>query len=317
MKRIITMVLALAMVPAAVSAFELQGVGAAGVIAIAQAADMAIPEAGMAEPVGPGDGPETLRRQGAILVPAKVIQLLLEQNSVDLAGYTAAMTASCSYKAGLFWPQSHSCGRRELPVEITADNRLLIPAVEAFEGLHGRDLKNVSVHIVVRRKDDAAGYLFGMTMRGKEALKAYVAERGTFTLLKLDAARVEVLLEGGPLAASPLAKTPGATLLSFVRAERGGGEQEGIMLTTPLEKTYSFDNRGGGPDRSLADFRALQLEGGVLIGKAGGSCKLELVTSLRLEGPDGETSFWDSRVEIVKTADGLRQVGQVALKRHI
>ena len=45
MKLITTMVLTLSMVPAAVNAFELQGVGAAGVTAMTQAADIRVPAA--------------------------------------------------------------------------------------------------------------------------------------------------------------------------------------------------------------------------------------------------------------------------------
>ena len=287
------------------NAFQLPALGAAEVAELSAQAG-ALPEPSVAA---------ARAEKGEALIPAKAIQLLVLQDSVDLSAYTAEMSVRCSYKAGLIWPQSRSCGRRELAAEITSDNRLLIPAVEAFEGFRGRDLKNFSISVVVRGKNDESGYLFSLSARGKEALKAYAAEKNAFTLLKMAPARVEVLLEGLPLSDSPLAKDPRASLMSFVSIVRGA-EPPGIVLTTPLEENYSFDNRGGNADGVLADLRDLRLDGGVLVEKAGEAAKLRLVTRLRLEGPEGETTFWDHRVEIEKTADGLAGVGRADLKKQ-
>ncbi|MDP2866299.1 MAG: hypothetical protein Q8O90_08655 [Elusimicrobiota bacterium] len=309
MKLVITMVIAVSMGAAAVNAVELEGIGAKKAVEMMREAGIRVPEPSL--PMRSG-GPE--KRE--ILVPEKTIQLLVERNSVNLADYSAEMSIRCSYKAGLFWPQTHSCGKRELPVEIAAGDRLLIPGIEAFDGPKGRDLRNFAVSVVLRKKgDNDGGYLFSMSVRGKEAIDAYVREKSAFSVLKLDAALVDVLLEGRPLAGSELSKDPNASLLSSVSIWHSGGEPAGIMLVTPLTGTYSFYNQGNSSEGPLAGFKGLSLNGGVFVEKAGEMRKLELVTALRLEEASGETSFWRSRVEIQKTADGLKRIGRVDLKK--
>ncbi|OGR64184.1 MAG: hypothetical protein A2X31_13010 [Elusimicrobia bacterium GWB2_63_22] len=286
---------------------ELEGLNAAGITEIARAAEIFIPEPTAA--AGTDD-----RAKGGELVPGKTIQLIVEQGSLDLADYSAEMTVRCSYKAGLFWPQAKSCGRRELPAALGTGGRLLIPPVEAFEGHQGRDLDNFSVSVVVREKGDAAGYLFSMDIRGRKALAAYTSATPVFSILKMDAGLAEVLVEGSPLAGSELSRDPAASLLSFVLVEPRTEESDGIMLVSPLGDNKSFDNLEYTSAGSLAGLKSLPLAPGVLAERADDRRKLELLTSLKVEGPDGNVTFRSSRIEIRKTTDGLKAIRQVDLR---
>lgn len=305
--KLMTMFVAVAMCPAFVQALELEGVNAAGVAEISRAADIRVPEPQAAS------GPDDLVKGGA-LVPGKTIQLIVEQGSLDLADYSAEMTVRCSYKAGLLWPQARSCGRRELPAVLEAGGRLLIPPVEAFEGRRGRDLDNFSVSVVVREKGDDAGYLFSMDIRGRKALAAYANATPVLSVLKMDAGLAEVLVEGRPLAGSELSRDPAASLLSFVLVEPGTEEPDGIMLVSPLGDTGSFDNRDYTSAGSLAGLKSLPLAPGVLVERVDDRRKLELLTSLKVEDPDGNVTFRRSRVEILKTTAGLKDIRQIDLR---
>lgn len=304
--KLITMFLAAALSPALAQALELESLNAAGVAELMEAEGISVPAPREAA------GPESSAKGGA-LVPGKSIQLIVERGSLALADYSAEMTVSCSYKAGLFIPQAQSCGRRALPVVLEAGGRLQIPPVEAFEGRRGRDLDNFSAHVVVREKGDAAGYLFAMEIRGKRAFEAYARSTPVLSVLKMDAGLAEVLVEGRPLAGSEFSKDPAASLLSSILVGPGRGESDGIMLVSSLDN-MSFDNRDYTSAGSLAELRSLPLGPGVLVERADDRRKLELLTSLKVEGPDGNAVFLRSRLEIRKTADGLKEIGQIDLR---
>lgn len=246
-----------------------------------------------------------------VLIPAKIIQLRVEQNSVNLADYSARMSVRCSYKAGL-WQQVHSCGDREVPVEINALGQLLIPGIEAFDAHNGGDIKNFSMSVTLKKNWDDGDYLFSLSVRGKEGFNAYLSEKSAFRILKMNAATVEVLVEGRPLAGTDMSKNPRAALLSSIKS----GESDGIMLVSPLTKLQYLDNLPHSYEReSLADFKTLRLEAAVLIEKEGETRKLELATTLSLEDADGLDYVWQSRIEIQKTVDGLEKIRRVDLRK--
>lgn len=301
------MFLAAALCPTFVQALELEGVNAARVSEISREADIRVPEPRTVF------GPEGLVKSG-VLVPGKTIQLIVEQGSLALSDYSAEMTVRCSYKAGLLWPQARSCGRRELPAVLEAAGRLVIPPVEAFEGHRGRDLDNFSVSVVVREKGDAAGYLFSMDMRGRKALAAYAGATPVFSVLKMDAGLAEVMTEGSPLAGSELSRDPAASLLSFILLEPRTEESDGIMLVSPLGDTVSLDNRDFTSAGSLAALKGLPLVPGALVERVNDRRKLELLTSLKVESPDGNVRFLRSSIEIPKTADGLKNIRRIDLR---
>lgn len=305
--KLITIFLAAAMCPALVQALELESLTTAGIAEISRAADIRVPEPQAVS------GPDDLVK-GVALVPGKTIQLIVEQDSLDLADYSAEMTVRCSYKAGLFWPQARSCGRRELPAVLEAGGLLVIPPVEAFEGHRGRDLDNFSVSVVVRERGDDAGYLFSMDIRGTKALAAYARATPILSVLKMGAGLAEVLVEGSPLAGSELSRDPAASLLSFVLVEPRTEESDGIMLVSPLGETGSFDNRDYTSAGSLAGLKSLPLAPGVLVERIDDRRKLELLTSLKVESPDGDVTFRSSRIEVLKTADGLKDIRQIDLR---
>ena len=305
MKNLTMIVMTVALCSGVGNAIELERISAAGVIEMAQEADIRVPNPSLSKISG---GQE----KGEILVPEKTIQLLVEQNSVNLADYSARMSVRCSYKAGL-WQQAHSCGEREAPVEINALGQLLIPGIEAFDAHNGGDIKNFSMSVTLKKNWDDGDYLFSLSVRGKEGFNAYLREKSAFRILKMNAATVEVLVEGRPLAGTDMSKNPRAILLGSIKS----GESDGIMLVSPLTTLQSFDNLPHSYEReSLADFKALRLGSAVLIEKEGETRKLELATTLRFEDHDGLTSMWHSRVEIQKTADGLEKIRQVDLRKN-
>lgn len=305
--KLIIIFLAAAMCPALVQAQELESLNAAGTAELISAMDIRVPEPRAAA------GPADLVKGGA-LVPGKTIQLIVEQGSLALTDYSAEITVRCSYKAGLLWPQAKSCGRRELPAVLEAGGSLVIPPVEAFEGHRGRDLDNFSVSVVVREKGDAAGYLFSMDIRGRQALEAYARATPVFSVLKMDAGLAEVLVEGLPLAGSELSRDPAASLLKFVLVETGTEESDGIMLVSPLGDTGSFDNLEYTTAGSLAELKGLPLAPGVLVERVNDRRKLELLTSLKVEGSEGDVTVRSSRIEIRKTRDGLKNIRQIDLR---
>lgn len=254
---------------------------------------------------------------GEVLVPAKTVQLRVVQNSLDLADYTASMSLYCSYKAGLVWPESYSCGKRELPVELTAGGRLLIPAIEAFEGAHGGNLANFDMLVTLREKGDSRGYLFSLSVHGKAAFAAYKREDAVLNVLKLNEARLEVLVDGEPLAGSELAKDAKASLLSSVTSAFKPGDVEAVNLVSPLEVPQSYDNKDHGYARqSLAELKELVVKSAALVEKAGDERPLTLRATLRWDNPPGVSArTYQARIEVAKTADGLSSLDRLNLIR--
>lgn len=254
-------------------------------------------------------------RGGEALVPAKSIQLRVENNSVNLAGYTAVMSVHCSHKSGLVWPQAQSCGSRELPVEITAGGRLLVPAIEAFDNSNGRDIDNFDMTLALYEKGATKTRLFALSVRGKGAFSAYQREEAVYSVLKMNEGRIEVLVDGKPLAGSDLAKDQKASMTCSVSQGFKPGDLEIISLLSPLAEIQSFDNKGYGGE-SLAGFKELVLKSAVLIEKVGDERPLVLKASLRYDGIQGvSTMTYQVRVEISKTANGLAGIGRINLVR--
>lgn len=289
------------MSPAAVQALELERLDAAGLAEMMGTAGISAPAPRAAEAA----------KRGA-LVAAKSIRLVAEQGSVDFADHSAEMTVTCSYKAGLFIPQARECGRRKLPVALDADGVLHIPAVEAFDAPRGRDLENFSAHISVREKGAGDGYLFAMEIRGKRAFEAYARSAPVLSVLKMDAGEAQLLAGGVPLADTELAKDPSARLISSVLT--GSGSPDGIMLVFPTGENGHYDNLEHTSEGSLAGLGNLPLGPVVLVERAGDPRKVELLTTLRAEGPGGAVISLSSRIEVRKTRAGLKEIGRIDLR---
>ncbi|MDA8130623.1 MAG: hypothetical protein M0011_03855 [Elusimicrobia bacterium] len=244
-----------------------------------------------------------------VLLQAKAVQLQVEQNSVNLADYKARLVVNCMYRSGL-WPQPHVCGSRTVPVEIDGAGRLLIPAIESFDGVQGAKLDNFDVAVYVNSKADNT-MLFALSMQGKAALASYAADNTPVNLLKMNDAVVDVLVEGKPLAGSELAADPDAMLMNQFVEDRDI-LTPGMALVSSVDNTQSFDNYPHSYAKpSLAGFKALSLKGGVLARKAGPDRKLELVTTLTLHNIPSQMQRWQSRIEISRTVDGLEKIGAV------
>ena len=334
MKLIITMVLALSMVPAAVSAFELQGIGAAGVTAMTQAGDIRVPAA-----------PESSEAWKSLPSGGDAAAIHQIPTSIFAEGANAELRASLrvNMKPGASPTadaivEVRGIGLGDIPPDYSVksiavyegDTGRLVAAAENHKLVSnifswGKRVQTYSLEILKKDLAPAKNYVFAAEVSingsyywpvrsGLTAVQvANKFERGHTACPQDDNSGFADQLGLSAGKAAPMG--PRASLMSFVSIVRGA-EPPGIVLTTPLEENYSFDNRGGNADGVLADFRDLRLSGGVLVEKAGENARLGLVARLRLEGPEGETTFWDHRVEIEKTAAGLAGIGRADLKKQ-
>ena len=252
----------------------------------------------------------------SVLVPAKTIQLQVDQNSVNLTDYKATAGVRCSYKAGLFWPESKSCGSRSLPVEINAQGQLVIPAVESFDQYKGGNIDNFDMSVTLVRKDNDRDWLFSFGVRGKNSFKNYQAETGTIHILKMDATEIEYSVEGQALVGSDLSQNPQANLLVSISSPYQPGDVDRVLLVTPLREIQSFDNRDHGYAReSLIDFRTLKMKSAALVEFSNNPRKLELISTVMIINGGPTDSRFQSRIELNKSVDGLSQIRQIDLKK--
>ncbi|MDA8130612.1 MAG: hypothetical protein M0011_03800 [Elusimicrobia bacterium] len=252
--------------------------------------------------------------QGKTLVDAKTMQLQVEQNSVNLADYEATLIVNCMYRSGL-WPQPHVCGSRVLPVEITSDGRLILPPIEAFDGPRGANPDNFDLRVTVARKGDPRDWLFTLGASGRKGLAAYARKTGAISLLKLNAAKVEVLVEGKPLAGSAMAQDQSSRFMAFVDSAHVPGEDiDPVVLATPLTGIQSLDNaQHSYPKPSLAAFRALEFGSAVMVEWADSPRGWSLFADLRLGTAYTVTESYRGRAKIERSVDGLQRIVRLDL----
>lgn len=280
----------------------LQGMTAAGIPEASASPDPGGPDS--FRPAGP-------KAEGEALIRAREITLRVLEGSVDLSAYYASLEVGCSYKSGLFWPGSKSCGSRTLPAELTADGRLLVPAIEAFDHPRGRYLDNFRASITVRPRNDSRACLFSLSMRGREDLKAYAAGELSYDVLLMSGAEPDLLIEGAPFAGSGYATALDGYLLVSLKDD--ATDAPGPMIVTPLSSVRSFDNRDLEHTREpLAGLRALTLPQAAFVERTGEGRKLTLAVTYS-RGEAAAPLRWRARLPVEKSSQGLRKLPSVNL----
>ncbi|MDA8129900.1 MAG: hypothetical protein M0011_00190 [Elusimicrobia bacterium] len=259
--------------------------------------------------------PVTARAGANVLAPAKAIQLRAAAGQFDPSAYSVSMAVTCSYLGGI-WAHQHDCGSRAPKAELTADGRLLLPAIEAFDGRGGSDPANFDLTVTLRKKSDGST-LFTLGARGRDGLAAYALKAGAISLVQFDPARVEVFVEGKPLAGSELSRDKIAVLMAFLdREHTSAGDIDQVILDTPLTGIRSFDNaQHSYPKTPLSQFQALEFERGVIAEWADSPRPWALSADLRLSLTYTVIDSYRGRAEITKTVDGLARIGRIDLKK--
>ncbi len=251
----------------------------------------------------------------ATLVPAKKIQINVLENSLDLNLLKVTAQTSCTYKTYGWWSETKSCGNRETPAEITSSGELVIPAVESFGNVHGRNLDNFVLNVYVTDKNTDE-VVFSLGIRFKENFKKYIQSDDVLNVLKFKDTEVTYTVEEKPLAGSEISQNQRSEFFVFLkRSFENPSDANGILLVDSLE-SKSFDNFDHGyPVTALRDVQTVRIHSGTLIEFAKTPGRYILYSTLKMRNMEQGDPEYKSQIEIAKTVNGLSQIRNIDLKK--
>lgn len=253
--------------------------------------------------------------QAKTLVPAKTIQFQDIQGTLDLANAQARLTWSCSYRSGIIFPESKSCGGYTTTIGLSPDGKLKLPELKTFSGFRARSANNYSLLVMVYSGER---HIVTFNIEGKDEIKAFSKENRPVILQDILASELEVDIEGVPLVNTAYITNSKASLNAHVRQEHN--PRRPYILSgsfNMISKTYENVERGYTQD-FLKDFKRFSFSSYVL---AYTETPGELVLHVTLSLPDETTEseydkvYYGVSVPLQSSADMLSKIQRVNLQK--
>jgi hypothetical protein len=206
-----------------------------------------------------------------LLVPAKNFQIQVEGAPIDLQQFKAVISVSCSYKSGIWWPESKSCGDTSRDLEIQNDGRVHVPAVYKFNHRKGNKSENYDLSVTFHSKAEMNDYIGSLNARGKEALNVYAQLPQELYVMKIEGAKFEPSLEGRPLLCSETSKKNDMTLIASLELQRDKNAPYGFLVLSRVNGLFGYfenreyENNPSLSKRDLAELTELTFPGGYLL----------------------------------------------------
>jgi hypothetical protein len=189
----------------------------------------------------------TMAFAGSALVDEKILTVKSLSSEIDLQNAEAIYGLSCTYRSGIFMPQTKSCGYSTVTLKIESDGTIRLPALSKLSGLHGAKIENYKVSLIVQPKNKDPRnqrYYFTLDARGKEGLENFAAFRETIYVVNLAGGDFDVTAERKPLIGGELSQNPNSQLFVTVGLQGGTLNLPSVILVSNFSMNLtSYENR--------------------------------------------------------------------------
>ncbi|RYZ72983.1 MAG: hypothetical protein EOP09_02470 [Proteobacteria bacterium] len=261
----------------------------------------------------------TLALAGNTVIEAKTIRIQSLSSEFQLNQLKAEYTYECTYKKGVFFPETESCGSKTFGVNVGADGTIELPALKGMGGFHGGKKGNYRFNLSVVRPigDHKHEALFSLSGRGKEDLALWQNFNEVIHFVRIKGSFVQVTVERNPLIGSELAELPNANLMVVTRSTQDQKFQGLLLYSTFRGMIQSAENvvwsNGETPRRQLAELKQITIPDSVYAFTGSpADQKLELHAWLKA---NGET--FESRVYGKLSSDFVKENAQPDLKKKV
>ena len=256
------------------------------------------------------------------LSEAKTIRIQSLTPDIPVATLKANYTYSCTYKKGLFFPETESCGSKTLEVNVGQDGTIQLPAVKNLGGFHGGKKDNYRFNLTVVRPLNGHTHemLFSLSGRGQRELELFENFNEVITFARIKGANLSVTVERRALLGSDLAQLPNVHLM-VARSSTQDDKFQGLLLYSTFKGLGEmFENKvwsnGSTPRRQLAELNQISLPDMVYAFTGNlADQQIGLHVWLDIQQSEGSTpAMFESRVDGKVDADFLKENANVDLK---
>jgi hypothetical protein len=246
------------------------------------------------------------------LIPAMSFRLDLSQSGLNAAQLKAEYGVSCTYRSGIFWPETKSCGGKSVAAAVNSDGTLSLAALTS-EGLTRSSLENLSIVVSVKNGDRP---VMSFSARGKNEIKQVMANKETIRIYKVAGGKLDIRVNGQDIFNTDWVKVDGGALYASARAE--SKTQEGLrVIGLPLWFDVGGDNRHyTSEERQLKNLKGVVFQDTYLATTTSMDQKT-LAIFVRYESKAGQGStVFSTRKTIPLTADGVSRLGTLELQQE-
>lgn len=249
-----------------------------------------------------------------VIVPAKTLKVNSPDGLTNIKDLKATLSISCKYKAGIFWPESKSCGYTKQDLTVN-DGLISIPQIETFNkaSYHAQLSKNYDISISV---SEGTTHLATLAVYEKEGFKAMANNTRDLNILRFNPAIFAVAVDGQDFFGSDLAKEKDAYVLLSISSSAKKNSLDDILLSSSLTHyLWSAENRnlyaGKG---ALKDMKDIKMPATVLA-YLGEESNLALKVNLSYAINAGvHTVKYEARVSVPAQTNALAAIGTLELK---
>lgn len=249
-----------------------------------------------------------------ILTPAKILNVKSPDGLTAIKDIKATLTVSCIYRAGIFWPESRSCGSstQELKVE---NGAISIPQVETFNkaNIHAQFAKNYQISLSVY---EGSTYLANLTAYNGDAFKALAKNTRDLNILRFKGAKFNVAVEGQDFFGSELAQDKDAYLFFSVTSSAKENKLDDLLISSSLTHyLWSAENKNLYIGKeALKDLKEISMKDTILA-YLGEEKDLSLKINLRYSINSGVQAVkFQTNVAVPATPTALSEIGTIDLK---
>lgn len=163
---------------------------------------------------------------GTVLPPLN-LTLASPDGTASVAGLNVTVSVSCSYKEGIFWPESKSCGSAAFEFQTDANGQVQTGAIERFEGWKASKLDNYDVSVIFRAGEKS---LFQLAARGKKQIESLSRLNQVLNLVRVEPAVLQVTANGENLFGSGLSKVDRASFFFSIDKPRESESFDDFMI---------------------------------------------------------------------------------------
>lgn len=176
-----------------------------------------------------------------IITPASTLKINSPDGLTSIKDLSVSLNINCRYKAGIFFPESKSCGNQTIKLSIDEAGVVNIPKTETFSGLHATKINNYELSLTVNEGEQ---YLAVLSARGRDAINVFASNKKDLNILRFKEAHLAVAKDGADFFNSELAKKTNAYLLFSISSSITPSTLDGIFVVSSLNNFLkSLENR--------------------------------------------------------------------------
>lgn len=252
--------------------------------------------------------------QAKTITPANTLQINSPDGLTSVKDLSVSLNVTCRYRAGIFWPESKSCGSKTTPLKVSANGLVNIPETETFSGLRGNSIDNYDVSISVNEGDQ---YLAVLAARGKSALNDLGQNRRELNILRFNKAEIGISHDGQDFFGSEASKNDKAYVLFSITASTRANNLENVMVISSMNKhLQGLENRNGYAGKVLLkDMKEITVQKSALA-YLGNEENINLNVQFNYSVNDSgvHKKMLEGKVVIPATANALNELGTLEIK---